>query len=391
MADVSIRIVAIGLISALLLVCSLNNLGRPYDTFDFSERSGVQAYPITKEASSTYFNLTLPSVVLVGDQTWELTGEGWIGTHTLQIVEANKEGWRFWGYYCHPWIGIGLAWSNDLLHWTKYEHNQIISDGRWPSVIYLNETFYMFYTYDYDKDSGIRLAVSEDGTSFRDYETIVQPTSKQRNQNPFILRNPLDEKNYLYYYHGDDTSGRWMWEIRVRVADSLFDLDKAQEYIVLRSDRCLASPSVIYLDGTYYLTAESIDVSSVWNTLAFRSSSPISGFEECSNSPILVNDEACPMQYIVDGQLVLTYSKLLEDKRTWDTRVVFSRTFLMEQVRHLSAATREMENDIRVLSENISIMQFILILQFLMTAAIVVLSIYTLCLVRRARATRVMK
>ncbi|MGB9878967.1 MAG: hypothetical protein ACPLGZ_03180, partial [Candidatus Pelagibacter ubique] len=162
-----------------------------------------------------YFNLGKSNIVLSGDQSWELNGSGWVGTHTLQVVDANFSGYRFWGYYSHPWIGIGLAWSNDLIHWTKYKENPIISNGRWPSVVYLNGSFFMFYTFDYDKDSGIKLATSKDGVHFMDQKIIVKPEVGKRNQNPFIFKNPEDGKFYLYYYHGENKPP-WIWEIRVR-------------------------------------------------------------------------------------------------------------------------------------------------------------------------------
>ena len=279
-----------------------------------------------------YFNLGKPNIVLSGDQSWELSGSGWVGTHTLQIVDANFSGHRFWGYYCHPWIGIGLAWSDDLIHWTKYEENPILPSGRWPSVVYLNDSFFMFYTFDYDKDSGIRLAISKDGIHFVDQKVIIKPEVGKRNQNPFIFRNPKDGKFYLYYYHGENKPS-WIWEIRVRVANKLSELDKGQDFLVCSWDKTLAAPSVVYLNGKYYLTCETYE-DDVWKTVAFYSDDPISGFKECSNSPILSNDEACAMQYIINNTLVLFWSKLSSDKRTWDTRVAFStiREYSIENI-----------------------------------------------------------
>jgi hypothetical protein len=272
-----------------------------------------------------YFRLGEPRIVLVGEQSWELNGSGWIGTHTLQIVEANVNGYRFWGYYCHPWIGIGLAWSNDLIHWIKYEKNPIIPDGRWPSVFYLNGIFYMFYTFDYDKDSGIVLAVSKDGIHFEDKKIIVYPEAGKRNQNPFIFMNPIDRKFYLYYYHGEARAPfPWVWEIRVRIANKPSGLDNGQDLLVLWSwSRTLAAPSIIYWNGKYYLTCETYEWD-IWKTVAFSSDSPVSGFVECINSPILTDDEACAMQYVIDNKLTVFWSKLLDDKRTWDTRVAFA-------------------------------------------------------------------
>jgi hypothetical protein len=279
-----------------------------------------------------YFNLGKSNIVLSGDQSWELNGSGWVGTHTLQVVDANFSGYRFWGYYSHPWIGIGLAWSNDLIHWTKYKENPIISNGRWPSVVYLNGSFFMFYTFDYDKDSGIKLATSKDGVHFMDQKIIVKPEVGKRNQNPFIFKNPEDGKFYLYYYHGENKPP-WIWEIRVRVANNLSELDKSQDLLVYSSSKTLAAPSVVYWNGKYYLTCETYE-DDVWKTVAFYSDTPTSGFKECSNSPILSNDEACAMQYIINNTLVLFWSKLSGDKRTWDTRVAFStiREYSIENI-----------------------------------------------------------
>ena len=54
--------------------------------------------------------------------------------HTLSIVDANllpnnSSVFRFWGYYGVQMCGsIGIAWSNDLVNWTK-DPTPVITTG----------------------------------------------------------------------------------------------------------------------------------------------------------------------------------------------------------------------------------------------------------------------
>src|SRR6516165_4283376 len=80
----------------------------------------------------TYLSLSTPQRVLPTAQAWE----GKEFPHTLSVLELNRDGFRYWGWYgLNEGKGIGLARSNDLVHWTKYEKNPLWTNARWPSVL----------------------------------------------------------------------------------------------------------------------------------------------------------------------------------------------------------------------------------------------------------------
>ena len=105
----------------------------------------------TPSTTYDYYSLSSPGVtILVQDPqgAWE-TSE----PHTLDIVDwgTAKDGFRYWGYYglqSYPQGGpVGLARSNDLATWTKYENNPVINvnNARWPSVLLVGSTVHIFY------------------------------------------------------------------------------------------------------------------------------------------------------------------------------------------------------------------------------------------------------
>ncbi|MCL5261674.1 MAG: DUF2341 domain-containing protein, partial [Patescibacteria group bacterium] len=88
------------------------------DTFDFfDDFSSPNVY-------QGYYALSEPSLGLEIDQPWEQASG--IGPHTMSIIEWNHDGYRYWAYYgLAGGQGIGLARSNDLVNWTKYENNPL--------------------------------------------------------------------------------------------------------------------------------------------------------------------------------------------------------------------------------------------------------------------------
>ena len=107
-------------------------------------------------------NLTESRVIIEGDPgSWDADK-----VHTLSVVEANREGYRYWGYYGLCYYGGdpnlrkgGLVRSNDLIHWDKYGGNPVIEkDCRWPTVVLVGSTFYIFYA-EYDKYNDSRIVM----------------------------------------------------------------------------------------------------------------------------------------------------------------------------------------------------------------------------------------
>ncbi len=67
-----------------------------------------------------YLQLPEPQRLTWPAQDWE----GDQQPHTLSVIELNRGGFRYWGWYgLNHGRGIGLARSNDLVHWNKYEGN----------------------------------------------------------------------------------------------------------------------------------------------------------------------------------------------------------------------------------------------------------------------------
>jgi hypothetical protein len=241
-----------------------------------------------------YYNLGRPQTVLVQDQSWETAPP-----HTLSVLQMNLKGYTYWGYYglVYDCGGVGLARSNDLVHWTKYSGNPLFSNGRWPSVLKVGSSFYMLYEKDFCATSYIKLATSTDGITFTDLKTIVQPQSGSYNQNPNLFYNPPDGKYYIYWYGGNGTT---TWDIKARSATNVADLDNtASEVLVIHSTNVLAAPNMLYYNNTYLLSTEVKNSSNQWNARIYAStSSPTSGFYVLPGNPVLANDAACIFQYV---------------------------------------------------------------------------------------------
>jgi hypothetical protein len=254
------------------------------------------------------------------------------GVHTLSIVEVDREGWKYWGYYCggKSWysFGTGLARSNDLLNWTKYSLDEPLVGtdaagygGRWPSVVHIGEIFYLFVTKDYTTDSHIALYTSPDGKNFDFVKDVVPPETGLRNQNPNPFYDVDRKKWILYYYHGND---RDLYQIRARVCGDLAEIDQADEVIVLEGSEILASPSIFSWDGKYYLLTETaLDSPDDWRTRAWVSESPLHGFTEMKDSPLPAYIHACAFQHHLNGRLVVTYSyqRSAQPEWEWDVRL----------------------------------------------------------------------
>jgi hypothetical protein len=317
-----------------LIVCTIVIL------FNSEQYSQKEKYPtITKE-----------QVILQGDSgSWDYNK-----VHTLSVVEANRDGYKYWGYYGLSYYGgdpslrkAGLVRSNDLVNWTKYEGNPIIQgDCRWPTVVLADNVFYMFYAqYDANNDSRIVMLTSSDGIHFGDTTVVVQRELGTQNQNPFIFYNKQDGNFYLAYYHGVERSNdkplvgreginvksdykdvKNFWQIMLRKAKNIVDLKVSKPKLLLEFDYTLASPSIVYYKDKYYLLVESIKEgqwNDWWVTLAYASDKVDGGYKELANNPLLRDNDACAFQYVLDGELYIFYSHCLNmEEWNWDLRYV---------------------------------------------------------------------
>jgi hypothetical protein len=301
----------------------------------------IFACSITQFAQGTYPKMTESQMVLQGDKgKWDDSK-----VHTFSIVEANKDGYKYWGYYGLSHYGgdpsvrnAGLVRSNDLVKWEKYDGNPIVKgDCRWPSVVYANKTFYMFYAeYNSDNDSRIVMVSSKDGIHFGDKVEVVARETGKQNQNPNIVFNKKDKCFYLSYYHGlerdivgkDGKNLKKFWQIAIKKSKNINGLQKAAPKTLLSADYTLASPSIAYYNNKYYLIVEASLAGKwddKWVTLGYECDKIDGKYKEVSNSPVLSNNDACAFQHIFNNDLYIFYSHCLNlDKWEWELRMVKS-------------------------------------------------------------------
>ena len=256
--------------------------------------------------------------------------------HTMSIIEDQKDGYKYWGYYALDYYGRpaemrkgGLVRSNDMVHWVKYEGNPIVDENcRWPTVVKSGSIYYMFYAeYNTENDSRIVRLSSNDGIHFDNKVEIVAEEEGRQNQNPFIFFNPEDDNYYLYYYSGRErgSSVDNEWSIKVKSASTVDGITKAAPKTIMSDKRTIAAPSVAYYNGSYYLLIEAVetyDGVDKWVTLGYVSSSPDKNFKEVENNPILQNDDACAFQYVIGNELYITYSHRINANNDWIMKTV---------------------------------------------------------------------
>jgi hypothetical protein len=284
-----------------------------------------------KQATIPYLNLTTPRHVLPDAQKWE---EGEF-PHTMSVLEFNRGGFRYWGWYgLNEGRGIGLARSNDLVNWKKYEQNPLWTNARWPSVLEKAdpkhpEVLYFAITRDYDTpNSFIVLATSTDGVHLNQEKTLVAAVPNQRNQNPNLFRDPISGRFYLTFYRGND---RDHFEIISKSSDSVVDLDKAPEKILLKAETTIAAPTLLHVkgakspsgkSGVYYLATEiyphryTTDPEGEWQVKIFAADAPDGDFQPVANSPTMAGQRACLFQHIFNGRFY-GYDCHLETPEKW--------------------------------------------------------------------------
>ena len=260
-----------------------------------------------------YLQLTTPRHVLPDAQPWE----GQEFPHTLSVLELNRGGFRYWGWYgLNEGAGIGLVRSNDLVNWTKYEKNPLWTDARWPTVLlHANpkhpKLLYFAITRGYDTPSSyIVLATSEDGIHLTQVKTLVSAVPNQRNQNPNLFRDPRSARFYLTFYRGNDHDH---FEIISKSAAQVRDLDKAPEKLLMQTIETVAAPTLLYLEkapggqtnkAIYYLATEiyphryTDSPEGEWQVRVFSGDSPDGNFQPVAGNPVLRGQRACLFQHV---------------------------------------------------------------------------------------------
>jgi hypothetical protein len=291
-------------------ICLVLSLGA------WSGRSFAQEPSAQPQAQTAigYLTLSSPRQVLPEAQKWE----GKEFPHTMSVLEFKRGGFRYWGWYgLNEGGGIGLARSNDLLHWTKYEQNPLSVNARWPSVLAhadpaeKNKLLFAL-TRDYDTpNSYIVLASSKDGIHLKQEKVLVSAVPNQRNQNPNLFRDPRSGCFYLTFYRGNDHDH---FEIISKSAPRVDQLDSAPEKLLLQSSETIAAPTLLYLkntpaagaakSGLYYLATEvyphryTENPEGEWQVKVFVADAPDGTFRPVTANPIMRDQRACLFQHI---------------------------------------------------------------------------------------------
>lgn len=284
-------------------------------------------------AQKSYFALSAPVPILTEPQAWE----GDQQPHTLSVIALNRGGFRYWGWFgLNNGRGMGLARSNDLVHWTKYAHNPLWRNARWPSAIEAAdpahpEVIYFAITRDYDlPNSRIVLASSIDGIHLTELGDLVRAAPAQRNQNPNLFRDPKSGRLYLTFYRGNDVDS---FDIVSKSALQIRGLARAPEKLVMHRAETVAAPTLVYVPeddrsgGTYFLATETYPSrfaaqNDGWQVEIFASAKPDEGFQPVSGNPVETGERACLFQYVIEGRLVGFQSHLRHPSELWEMELV---------------------------------------------------------------------
>ncbi len=243
-----------------------------------------------------YFDLSAPATVLTQTLPWETKPP-----HTLSVVENDRAGYKYWGYY-----GLADCGGNDLLHWDKLPEPLLNKDGeRWPAVLKVDGTIYMIYDRDHCGISHLVLRKSEDGLRFSDpYAIIVQREAGIRNQNPALFRDPASGMFFLYWFRGGADAG--FWQIKMRSAASVEGLaDSASEKVLFDVPYELAAPNMLAVDGVYYLSAEVNE--NAWKTVIYAGPTPAGPFTLLPDAPQMSDNQACLFQHVFTSTVMHGY------------------------------------------------------------------------------------
>jgi hypothetical protein len=274
------------------------------DTLDHWGSSGVQ----TLTTSLPWFSMSQPSNPIVGNPSGQ---HGFDVVHTTNIVKCGLtiDGAvrTYLAYDTDPPAGFGGTGRVRLYYadgiggpWTPYSGNPIMGPDGYVacSVALVGGTFQMFVNNVTLKD--VERWSSTDGMSFTFAETVL--TAPNDNwTNPFIWLNPNDARWYLFWANGNNAGGAWSLE--ARSSTSITGLASQPDTAVMSTTTLehMAFPTVMYRDGYYWLLCEAEPTNSPpWEVFAFVSTSVTSGYVECSNSPIITGDEACPQIFVGD-------------------------------------------------------------------------------------------
>ena len=225
--------------------------------------------------------------------------------------------WAYYGTHNNPGVGIGLAGSNDMVNWTKYSGNPVITgDSRAPSVVKVGSTYSMAY----ETDLQIGYATSTDGIHWTQQGKFVSDSNKA--STPHLWQNPNDSKLYLYWTSNPSNTTQ-SGSIMVRSATTVAGLLTATTTSVWNNWLGnkpngtiyeIYAPHIYYdaVSSSYLLMFESQPPlpgqgDTNWDVIVLRSSSPTSGFSLAPGNSYHPGGYACPENYVAGATLYTYY------------------------------------------------------------------------------------
>lgn len=233
-------------------------------------------------------------------------------TRTYVAYDSNVGGDEIRLYYTDS---LGDTWSD-------YSSNPILGPEttryRWPSTtIDDSGTLHMFL--NNRNNNEIERWTSTDGINFTQQEVVL--TGPTQYNNPEIWQNPNDGDWYLYWKGSSDGTSSGDPIINVRSASTLSGLSSASDTDVgVGPYSTFGAPTASYMDGKYWLYAETDNDDGEWIVLVWSSDQPDGGFTECTNSPVLPKNSkeaAVPVHRLApDGSTAYLYYNVY-DGSSW--------------------------------------------------------------------------
>ncbi len=299
-------------------------------------------WPLLCGGASVPAAAPVPYLRLPEPQRLDWPAQDWEGDqqpHTLSVIELNRGGFRYWGWYgLNHGRGIGLARSNDLVHWSKFEGNPLWLNARWPSVLKGADPahpgrLYFAITRDYDQPaSRIVLASSGDGIHLTEIGDLVKPVTDERNQNPNLFHDPVTGRFFLTWYRGNDDN---YFDIVSRSARSVPELATAPDKLLLHSAETVAAPNLMYLPkggaggkGIYYLATEiypgrySETKKGVWQVQVFYANRADGEFAPVAGNPVQDGERACLFQHVFEHTYFGYQCRLDDATDIWNMEVL---------------------------------------------------------------------
>jgi hypothetical protein len=274
-----------------------------------------------KDPGIGYFPLSSPTTVM-SKVPWQGTAP-----HTMSVVELNREGFRYWGYYgLQEWDGIWLAFSNDLLNWTRETTPLFpLNHQRWSSAVLRNGVVHLVY----DEQPGgpfsqkqIVYRSSTDGRTFTSPVVLVTEPLPTINQNATLFYSQPTSW-LLYWYRSPNGDGTPPYEIWSRFAFTPSELVNGTNRLVASTPARTAAPQLMFWNNLFYLAVETEENSPsglVWKTRILKSVHGDRDFVEIPGNPILTDGSACLFQHTFGTTLHAYYCKLTGSNWTLDYR-----------------------------------------------------------------------